>query len=872
MNLPKDPDIRTEDILAIVWDAHPNSLYKQILSGQDEIAEAFFAKHIPIQRDNLTNPDMMYQACVAWIRSTEWTQVTEREQWITPEEFALNRFPDIKIAAKILAEFTALAWPYIGPVQDASYEKLWIVFHIFLQKCTINAMRIMKRLDIRDWNAFFCTTLGMMGKAWFFSHDLREECESYFSIEELKAVFSSYDDTQRTVMPTKWADMKKIVDFCCHIWFPSCEFPSIFQHLSTGSFFYPIEKDAAHEMAPLGGEIHYLWSYRREFRFLIETCKIPFTTLFHDIPNETLARVCGLIRTLENNYYKTHWIAKFIDFAIGANKTDLLPHHIFSLDTIAQYGHSHNHWLTLAQKVRFVRDQVLPVWKLLVTHSPDIHLSLHASDVLLLQGDFPEAETTEAICIARLSDFKNLDMYLLQSKALEKQLLLSMSQPSLRLLDAWCWLTIPGTIQPCDMLSTQSIQMYLDSVILHSEHRVNPDAFAEVYNLITKHIPLGNSHRASYAECREEVEKIVNLKHRSWERKSKRLLSGFRNASTIVSLAQNFSLGDREMMPHIPWYDQPSIDTQNTYASRSHPRDFTLLRHYVSQVYDFERQHKWLFSIGGKIHFSSSIPEDHIEQFKQTYWLWSSPFKLIHANTSVLLKPSQFPQELMAMIAAMSESKLFDDNPQLQVSIPGRMHNKLAGLLASSLMLLSQQHVEYTKESFDTTDNSATWRRMVAYDAWNYDSLFPWNTSNIVGRTDVLLLKDIQLIPKAQIIWSLLSQTEYDGMFAQLWYEFIRDYCELLSQYNMEKVLDAPWIFDPQAPHSEADIDTHLSIVQTVTEKQKWDYVTFAHIKQREWLLVFDLADLLISYQKKIRLVQEKYSDATRIHQIIPKA
>lgn len=243
---------------------------------------------------------------------------------------------------------------------------------------------------------------------------------------------------------------------------------------------------------------------------------------------------------------------------------------------------------------------------------------------------------------------------------------------------------------------------------------------------------------------------------------------------------------------------------------------------------------KGLYSIGAKIHFPTSIPEKHVQKFIKDYNLPSTAFKLIHANSSVIIPPSQFWQEPTMLIAAMSESHLFDKDPQLQVAIPGRMCNASGGLLATALMLSSQQYVEYNEKSFSTTHNSATGRRMVTYDAGVYDPSFPWNTPGIKGRTDVVLLKDINLLPKAQMIGSLFSQVEHDGMFAELGYELIRDYCELLSRYNMESIISAPWIFDPSAAHDAHNLQEHLAAVKKVTEKQKWDHVIHSYSQQRQ--------------------------------------
>jgi len=59
------------------------------------------------------------------------------------------------------------------------------------------------------------------------------------------------------------------------------------------------------------------------------------------------------------------------------------------------------------------------------------------------------------------------------------------------------------------------------------------------------------------------------------------------------------------------------------------------------------------------------------------------------------------------MIMCMHEAGLFEDNdPQLQISIPGRMPNELGAILGSSMILLSEQHVEYTRESFTTHEHN----------------------------------------------------------------------------------------------------------------------------------------------------------------------
>jgi len=80
----------------------------------------------------------------------------------------------------------------------------------------------------------------------------------------------------------------------------------------------------------------------------------------------------------------------------------------------------------------------------------------------------------------------------------------------------------------------------------------------------------------------------------------------------------------------------------------------------------------------------------------------------------------------------------------------------------------------------------------------------------------------------------MLSQTEYDGMFAELGYEFIRDYCALLSRHNLEGVLQTPWIFDPSVSQDNENIQQHLASIQKLSEKKKRDHVIHAHSQQRQ--------------------------------------
>ncbi len=79
----------------------------------------------------------------------------------------------------------------------------------------------------------------------------------------------------------------------------------------------------------------------------------------------------------------------------------------------------------------------------------------------------------------------------------------------------------------------------------------------------------------------------------------------------------------------------------------------------------------------------------------------------------------------------------------------------------------------------------------------------------------------------------MVSQTEYDGMFADLGVEFILEYCELLAKYGKEDILRAPWIYENQ-DNSEESLDLHFNAVKALTEQQYMDYLIYNSTKLKK--------------------------------------
>jgi hypothetical protein len=68
------------------------------------------------------------------------------------------------------------------------------------------------------------------------------------------------------------------------------------------------------------------------------------------------------------------------------------------------------------------------------------------------------------------------------------------------------------------------------------------------------------------------------------------------------------------------------------------------------------------------------VSEEAIEKFKKSYGFESTPFQMIHANTSMLLPPCPSPDEVAHMIECLQKEGLVDEgSPDLQVCLAGRL-------------------------------------------------------------------------------------------------------------------------------------------------------------------------------------------------------
>lgn len=228
----------------------------------------------------------------------------------------------------------------------------------------------------------------------------------------------------------------------------------------------------------------------------------------------------------------------------------------------------------------------------------------------------------------------------------------------------------------------------------------------------------------------------------------------------------------------------------------------------------------------------------------------STAFKLIHANTSLLLPPTCSPRILLFYILALEKSWLITGSPDLQLAIPWRLPNWSAAMLGSVILLSSDTHVEYSQDAFKTTRDQLTGARIMAYDDGELEKGFTYNSPKLVGRTDMLGISDLNSVYTYHFLWSILSQAFYGWTYAKIWKQFMKEYQQLLETHNLQWILHEQWIYD-EKQDTLAWAESHYSLIKTLTDIQKHHWEQYLTTQSDDWLIVFDIKKLLNKYQKK---------------------
>lgn len=247
---------------------------------------------------------------------------------------------------------------------------------------------------------------------------------------------------------------------------------------------------------------------------------------------------------------------------------------------------------------------------------------------------------------------------------------------------------------------------------------------------------------------------------------------------------------------------------------------------------DFQRNvDRWRLSevplgpIGGRWHFANPVSDKHMELFTHLLSLGKTPFRMIHANTSLIVPGFMSRNEMRLFIYMLGLERLIDPSkPELQIGITGRLNPELCAYFGSSCMLGTAECAPFKIDSFvpDANNHALTAARIVAYDAYpesagtrrNFELPFmskgdPSSGENVVGRTDILGrwnvrwslgsgtpdLNTMDDLDIAHSVGGALRHVQHGGPLKDAGLAFMERHREILGDYGLSDTLNAPWVY-----------------------------------------------------------------------------
>lgn len=216
-----------------------------------------------------------------------------------------------------------------------------------------------------------------------------------------------------------------------------------------------------------------------------------------------------------------------------------------------------------------------------------------------------------------------------------------------------------------------------------------------------------------------------------------------------------------------------------------------------------------LMPIGGKIHVSQAVDPKMVNFLMDIFAFGQTPFKLIHADTSLLLPPVPTDFELsiyikiLELLGAVNLGK-----HDLQTCMPGRLSEENAPLVGASILLGTDKNVHYKPEAVSTTCNYATDARIMAYDAGVRQHGLPFDLPQMYGRTDVLGRHSLNDPALHRIVHTLIAHRQAGGVFAEHGERFAQGLSNILEKHHLAGALNqSAWVYD----HANKGDDTRAN-------------------------------------------------------------
>ncbi len=271
--------------------------------------------------------------------------------------------------------------------------------------------------------------------------------------------------------------------------------------------------------------------------------------------------------------------------------------------------------------------------------------------------------------------------------------------------------------------------------------------------------------------------------------------SNYSVAAAITLAAQENSSGTDGQMKML--LETSPSELRTNQIAPAHKRAVMLERTHALReaILHARKESLGLLPVGGKIHVLHGIDSNRFAPLLQYLSMGSTSFRLIHADTSLLLPPVPSAGELAILIRLIESEGMIDfEHPELQVTASGRLPPEECAYLGSAILLSTERGMKFDASAFRTFDHdNETGARIMAYDAGARPMELPFMT-RLQGRTDMLARRHLGDIPWYQRIATVLAQGCDEGPFAHLAVPLKQELAEVYAGYGLSGVLEAPWI------------------------------------------------------------------------------
>ena len=208
--------------------------------------------------------------------------------------------------------------------------------------------------------------------------------------------------------------------------------------------------------------------------------------------------------------------------------------------------------------------------------------------------------------------------------------------------------------------------------------------------------------------------------------------------------------------------------------------------------------------IGGKLHLFRPISEGSFDVLRSTLGvkLDMGNFRLDAANCVIVPPAFASAYEYVLYSSMLIQAGVITPGHVLyQFCGTGRLNNANSAILGSAMLLTAEDLPDYQLEDFNsTTDNAATGRRLVVYDAGGRLDVVggkigrPDKRDHRNDRTDVLGMNNPFGASTFQLVQSILSDGQFGGPLQQFADQFRTEYFQLLERYGLLPILDVSWV------------------------------------------------------------------------------